>query len=89
MLQVKILHATTKTQHSQMCVCVCVCVCVFKEGILSDDACNAGDLGLILGSGRSTGEGNDNPLQYLSWRIPWTEEPGRVQSIGLQRVGHS
>ena len=27
-------------------------------------ACNAGDLGSILGSGRSPGEGNDNPLQY-------------------------
>ena len=25
----------------------------------------------------------------LSWRIPWTEEPGRLQSIGLQRVGHN
>ena len=24
----------------------------------------------------------------LAWRIPWTEEPGRLQSIGLQRVGH-
>ena len=24
----------------------------------------------------------------LTWRIPWTEEPGRLQSIGLQRVGH-
>ena len=24
----------------------------------------------------------------LSWRIPWTEEPGRLQSVGLQRVGH-
>ena len=23
------------------------------------------------------------------WRIPWTEEPGRLQSIGLQRVGHN
>ena len=32
-------------------------------------------------------EGNDNPLQY-SWRIPWTEEPGRLQSIGSQRLGH-
>ena len=71
-----------------MCVCVCVCVCVFLKSILSDDACSAGDLGLIPGSGRSTGEGNDNPLQYLAWRIPWTEEPGRLQSIGLQRAGH-
>jgi len=24
----------------------------------------------------------------LAWRIPWTEEPGRLQSIRLQRVGH-
>ena len=24
----------------------------------------------------------------LAWRIPWTEEPGELQSIGLQRVGH-
>ena len=24
----------------------------------------------------------------LAWRIPWTEEPGRLQSIGLQRVNH-
>ena len=24
----------------------------------------------------------------LAWRIPWTEEPGRLQSKGLQRVGH-
>ena len=25
----------------------------------------------------------------LAWKIPWTEEPGRLQSLGLQRVGHS
>ena len=24
----------------------------------------------------------------LAWRIPWTEEPGGLQSLGLQRVGH-
>ena len=24
----------------------------------------------------------------LAWRIPWTEEPGRLKSMGLQRVGH-
>ena len=24
----------------------------------------------------------------LAWKIPWTEEPGRLQSIGSQRVGH-
>ena len=25
----------------------------------------------------------------LAWKIPWTEEPGRIQSMGLQRVGHN
>ena len=27
-------------------------------------------------------------FHILAWRIPWTEEPGRLQSMGLQRVGH-
>ena len=26
---------------------------------------------------------------FLAWKIPWTEEPGRLQSMGLQRVGHN
>ena len=35
------------------------------------------------------GEGNRNPLQYsFTWKIPWTEEPGRLQSMGSLRVGH-
>ena len=25
----------------------------------------------------------------LAWKIPWTEEPGRLQSMGLQKVGHN
>ena len=40
--------------------------------------------------------GQENPLEnemathsnILAWRIPWTEEPGGLQSTGLQRVGH-
>ena len=35
-----------------------------------------------------TGEGNGNPLSILAWKIPWTEEPGRLQSMGSQRVRH-
>ena len=34
------------------------------------------------------GEGNGNPLQYSCLENPWTEEPGRLQSMGLLRVGH-
>ena len=40
--------------------------------------------------------GQEDPLEKemaihsspIAWRIPWTEESGRLQSIGLQRVGH-
>ena len=40
------------------------------------------------GLGRSPGEGNSYPLSsILAWRIPWTEEPGGLQSYGLKRIG--
>ena len=31
---------------------------------------------------------NDNHTSTLAWKIPWTEEPSGLQSMGLQRVGH-
>ena len=45
-------------------------------------------LGLIPGSERSPEEGMATQSSILAWRIPWTEEPGRVQSMGSQRIGH-
>ena len=33
-------------------------------------------------------EGMATHSSILAWRIPWTEEPGGLQSMGLQRVGH-
>ena len=51
-------------------------------------AYNVEDPGSIPGSGRSPGEGNGNPLQYSCPENPWKEEPGRLQSIGSQRVGY-
>ena len=41
--------------------------------------------------------GQEDPLEKematysstLAWKIPWTEEPGRLQSMGLQRIGHN
>ena len=51
-----------------------------------ESAFNAGDVGLIPGLGRSPGEGNATHSSILAWRIPWTEEPGMLQSMGLQRV---
>ena len=34
------------------------------------------------------GKGRVTHSSILAWGIPWTEEPGRLQSIGSQRVGH-
>ena len=98
------------------------------SSVVKKFTCNAGDPGLIPGSGRSPGEGIGYPLQYswaslmtymvknplamqetwiqslgwevslkkgkatrisiLAWRIPWTDEPGGLQSMGSQRVRH-
>ena len=52
------------------------------------NAGHAEDAGSVPGSGRSPGVGNGNPLQYARWEIPWTEEPGGLQSIGSERVRH-
>ena len=43
----------------------------------------------IPGSGRSPEGGHSNPLSIHSWRVPWTEEPGRLWSMGSQRVRQS
>ena len=52
-------------------------------------ACNQGDLGSIPGLGRSPGKGNSYPFHILAWRIPWTEESGRLQSMGSQGVKYN
>ena len=55
---------------------------------LPTNAGGAGDVSSIPGSGRSSGEGNGNPLQYSWLENPWTEEPGGLQLTGSQRAGH-
>ena len=54
-----------------------------------ESTCNAGDPGSIPGLERCPGEGHGYPLQYSCWRIPGTEEPGGLQSLGSQRVRHN
>ena len=58
-----------------------------------ESSCNAGatgDTGSIPGSERSPREKGTaaHSCILLAWRIPWTEEPGGLQSLGSQRVGH-
>ena len=49
---------------------------------------SAGDAGLIPGSGRSLEKVMATYSSVLAWKITQTEEPGRLQSMGLERVGH-
>ena len=54
---------------------------------LPDNARDARHMGLILGSGDPLEEEMDTHFSILAWRIPWTEELGGLESMGLQRVG--
>ena len=65
--------------------------------VVKNPPANAGDVthvGLIPGSGRSRrnlreGKEMATHSSILAWRIPWTEDPGGLQSMGSQRVGHN
>ena len=61
----------------------------FRGGSGGKESCNAGDTGLIRGSGRSLlKKGMATHSSIFTWRTPWTEEPGGLQSMGLQGVRH-
>ena len=54
----------------------------------TESACNTGDLVQSLGQEDPLEKGKATHSIILAWRIPWTEEPGGLQFVGLQRVGH-
>ena len=49
---------------------------------------NAGDVGSSLGQENTLEKEMATHSSILAWRIPWIEEPGRLQSMQSQRVGH-
>ena len=51
-----------------------------------ESTCNAGDAGSILGWEDPLEEGIATHSSILAWRIPWTEDPARLQIVGSQRV---
>ena len=57
--------------------------------VVKNPPSNAGNVGLILGLGRSPGAGNGNPLQYPCLENSINREAWRAQSMGLQRVRHN
>jgi len=62
-----------------------------ESGILGgkESTCNAEDLSLIPGWEDPLEKGMATHSSILAWRIPWTEESGRLQSTGSQRVGYN
>ena len=58
----------------------------FPSGTVVRIHLHAGDLGLIPGQGDPLKK--ETYSSILVWEIPWTEEPGELQSMGLQRVRH-
>ena len=56
--------------------------------VVKNPPANAGNMGSTPGLGRSLGIGNGNPLQYSCLENSMDGEPGRLQSMGSQRVGH-
>ena len=59
-----------------------------SDSVIKNLPANSGDMGSIPRSGRPPGEGNGTHSSFLAWKIPWTEEPGGLYSMGSQRVGH-
>ena len=57
--------------------------------VVKNPPANAGDVGLIPGSERSLEEEMATHLRILAARISWTEEPGGLQFLPLQRVRHN
>ena len=54
-----------------------------------ESACNAGDPDYILGSGRSPGEGNGNPLQYFYLENPMDRGAWQATVHGVSEFGHN
>ena len=53
-----------------------------------ESAYNAGDPVRSLGQEDPLEKGMATQCSILAWKIPWMEEPGRLQSMESQRVGH-
>ena len=83
--------------RNEMRLCIFLCLnkisvllseLVYTDGgsLSIESSCNSGDSGSIPGSGDNLEKEMATHSGILAWRIPWTEEPDGLQSIGSQRV---
>ena len=78
------------------CLCMYVCVCIPTHTHVGFPCGSVGKNPPTMQETWLQSVGWEDPLEkemathtcILVWRIPWTEKPGGLQSIGLQRVGH-
>ena len=61
------------------CICMAESLCCPPETIIT----------LLIGYTRISEKAMAPHSRTLAWKIPWMEEPGRLQSMGLLRVGHN
>ena len=61
------------------------CTAFPGSSVVMNSHANAGDAGLILGSGRSPEDKMATHSGIFAWETPWTEEPGEIQCMGSQK----
>ena len=61
---------------------------IFSGSVIKNPSANAGDSGPTLGWENLLEEEMTTHSRILAWEIPWTEEPGGLQSMGSQRFRH-
>ena len=79
------LHILDNSYKKNHTICGLLDLLSFTYGFPGDSevkniSASSGDLGSISGLGRSPEEGS-----ILAWEIPWTEEPGKLYPMGLQK----
>ena len=79
--------AEAATQGKGRSVCLDGGISLVAQMVKNPPAMQERDLGLILGWKGPLEKGMATHSSVLPWRIPWTEEPGELQSMGSQRVG--
>ena len=82
----RVFSSTTIQKHQFFGSQICLAFLGGSEG--KESACNAGDLVRSLGWEDLVEKGMATHSSILVWRTPWTGEPGKLQSMGLQRVRH-
>jgi hypothetical protein len=65
-----------------------ISLCFAGGSVIKNPPTNAGDQSVTLGQRDPLEKEMASHSSILAWEIPWTEEIGRLPSMGLQRVGH-